>query len=192
MSRRHQNKRVLYLIAGLLLASGLFRIVGGATVALAEGSQAEPEPPEEIAQEAPPPDYSGIEAIVAELNAREEALLEREAALDNRMQALRVAEMEISGRLEELRAAEESLEATIALAETAAEDDLTSLTSVYENMKPADAAALFQEMSPEFAAGFLGRMRPDAAAAILAGLEPNHAYSISVLLAGRNVNVPTE
>jgi flagellar motility protein MotE (MotC chaperone) len=35
-------------------------------------------------------------------------------------------------------------------------------------------------------------MRADAAAAILAGLAPDQAYSISVVLAGRNANVPTE
>jgi flagellar motility protein MotE (MotC chaperone) len=47
-------------------------------------------------------------------------------------------------------------------------------------------------MDPVFAAGFLGRMRSDAAAAILAGLPPELAYSISVVLAGRNASVPTE
>jgi flagellar motility protein MotE (MotC chaperone) len=47
-------------------------------------------------------------------------------------------------------------------------------------------------MTPEFAAGFMARMRPDAAAAIMAGLEPATAYSISVVIAGRNARVPTE
>ncbi len=45
-------------------------------------------------------------------------------------------------------------------------------------------------MAPEFAAGFLGRMRPDAAAAVLAGLKPDKAYSISVMIAGRNATAP--
>ena len=61
---------------------------------------------------------------------------------------------------------------------------------IHENMKPKDAAALFEEMAPEFAAGFLGRMRPDAAGAVMAGLDPKTAYTISVLLAGRNADVP--
>ncbi len=51
----------------------------------------------------------------------------------------------------------ESAEAS--LADVAAENDLQSLTQVYENMKPKDASALFEEMSPEFAAGFLGLAR---------------------------------
>jgi flagellar motility protein MotE (MotC chaperone) len=91
-----------------------------------------------------------------------------------------------------LKEAETSLTATMALASSAAEDDLTQLTAVYENMKPKEAAQVFAAMDPKFAAGFLGRMRTDAAAAIMAGLEPDTAYAISVLLAGRNAAAPTE
>jgi flagellar motility protein MotE (MotC chaperone) len=59
-------------------------------------------------------------------------------------------------------------------------------------MKPADAAALFQAMAPEFAAGFLGRMQPASAAAVISGMPTDQAYSISVLIAGRNALAPTE
>ena len=101
-----------------------------------------------------------------------------------------MAEAEIAERLEELRAAEAELAATVAQVETAAESDLGRLVQVYESMKPGDAAALFQTMAPEFAAGFIGRMNPNAAAAILTGLEPDTAYTISVIIAGRNANAP--
>ena len=105
-------------------------------------------------------------------------------------QALALAEEQIEARLAALVAAEEDLAATISVADSAAEEDIARLTAVYENMKPKDAAALFEEMAPEFAAGFLGRMRPDAAGAVMAGLDPKTAYTISVLLAGRNADVP--
>jgi flagellar motility protein MotE (MotC chaperone) len=82
------------------------------------------------------------------------------------------------------------LKKTLAIADGAAEKDLAKLTAVYEAMRPADAAALFQTMAPEFAAGFLGRMRPEIAAAVLAGMNPGKAYSISVLIAGRNATAP--
>ena len=91
-----------------------------------------------------------------------------------------------------LEMAEESLVSTMARASTASENDLTRLTAVYENMKPKEASALFEEMDPEFAAGFLGRMRPDAAASIMTGLNSGKAYAISVILAGRNANAPSE
>ena len=91
-----------------------------------------------------------------------------------------------------LEEAEGILNATIAMAESASQTDVAQLTTVYENMKPKEAAALFEEMSPEFAAGFLGLMRPDVAAAIMTRLAPATAYSFSVVLAGRNANAPTE
>jgi len=84
------------------------------------------------------------------------------------------------------------LRETIALAESASDNDLDRLTKVYESMKPKQAAALFEQMNPNFAAGFLGRMRPEAAAMIMAGLSPEAAHSFSVVLAGRNANVPRE
>ena len=47
-----------------------------------------------------------------------------------------------------------------------------------------------EEMEPSFAAGFLARMRSDVAAGIMAGLKPETAYTISVILAGRNAKAP--
>ncbi len=55
------------------------------------------------------------------------------------------------------------MRALLAVAETAAQDDLAQLTSVYESMKPADASAIFAEMDPNLAAGFLGMMQPESA-----------------------------
>ena len=107
-------------------------------------------------------------------------------ALEDRMQALAIANEAAAARLAELAAAEDSLRRTLAIAETAAEDDLAGLTRVYETMKPKDAAALFERMDARFAAGFLARMRPEAGAGIMAGLSPEAAHAISVVLAGRN------
>ena len=88
--------------------------------------------------------------------------------------------------------AEEELRTTLAMADGATEADVDRLTTVYEQMKPKESAALFEEMDPNFAAGFLARMRPEAAAGIMAGLSPEAAYTISVVMAGRNSGVPKE
>ena len=132
-----------------------------------------------------------LSATLADVLVREKAVAEREKNLAIRVRTVELAEQEIRKSLLELEAAEARLSRTIAQAETASEDDLSRLTSVYESMKPKDAAILFQEMSPDFAAGFIGRMRPDAAAQLMAGLTPGAAYSISVVLAGRNAQTPT-
>ncbi len=194
---RKAGRGVLFLITGFFLASGLLRLGSGTGSAIAREVQAishsgsqqeEAEPVAPAACET----GEGIGELLAALKTREARVAAQEAALVDRMQVLAAAEEGAKRNLDALSAAEQKLRATMALADSAAEDDLSRLTSVYENMKAKDAAKLFEEMDPQFSAGFLGRMRPDAAAAIFAGMTPAKAYSISVILAGRNAEVPTE
>ena len=156
--------------------------------------------PERVAARPSGEDAQGIEALIEALAEREAALDEREAALAERAAAeeRRLAEgqgemaetrAELQGMLDELEAAEARLDAAIARASGAAEDDLARLTSVYESMKPKDAAALFETMESGFAAGFLGRMRPEAAAEVMAGMSPDRAYAVSAIIAGRNARL---
>ncbi len=185
--RRRATRGILWIIAALLLTSGVIRLTGTAGQALARGMS-------ELAADTPQVEPQAcqqepdIATVLTALKEREAKLQAREAALDNRLQALDLAEARVRQNLAALEQAEQRLRSTMAIADTAAEDDLARLTAVYENMKPKEAAALFEAMDPEFAAGFLGRMRPDAAAAIMAGLPPQAGYSISVILAGRNAN----
>ena len=130
--------------------------------------------------------------LLGALQARQAQIVEREAYIDGREQTLRVAEARIAEQLIALRGAEESLAATLALADNAAENDVAQLTEVYERMKPADAAGIFETMDIQFAAGFFARMRPDSAANIMAELPSDLAYSISVVMGGRNANAPRE
>lgn len=188
MSVKRKPRHVLTVVAVLLLLSGAVRIVTGMGPAIAlaqdqiaaETSLPEPEPQAEI------------EPVLAALQAREARVSEREVAVDDRLRAMALAQEELEKRLAELEAAEASLLAALALSETANDDDIARLTAVYEAMKPGDAAGLFEQMEPVFAAGFLVRMRADAAAAIMAGLDPQTAYSVSVIIAGRNANAPTQ
>ncbi len=201
--KRAKNKRsrkagrgVLFLITGFFLASGLLRLGSGTGSAIAREIQSlsHAEAEADTADHVTPAACEtgeGIGELLAALKNREARVAAQETALADRMQVLAVAEEGAKRNLAALTAAEQRLKATMALADTAAEDDLSRLTSVYENMKAKDAAKLFEEMDPQFSAGFLGRMRPDAAAAIFAGLTPSKAYSISVILAGRNAEVPT-
>lgn len=183
--RRHTRRGALVLLALLLASSGALRIGAGVGVALARA-------PEKPADGAPLVCPEPPVALAEALRRREEQVAVQEAALDDRKAALALAGQAIDAKLAELAAAEASLSDTLARADGASENDLTKLTSVYETMKPKDAAALFEAMAPEFAAGFIGRMRPDAAASVLSGMSADAAYSISVLLAGRNALVPTE
>ncbi|MEO9696444.1 MAG: hypothetical protein ABJF86_00145 [Tateyamaria sp.] len=183
-----------FLIASLLLGSAILRIALSAGTAVAETDFPDqlilPNTlaKSDLAQDVV--DQDRITTVLSAVREREKRVEERENQIDIRKKALDVALVEIERRLDALKLAEERLGATLAHAETAAEDDLARLTSVYENMKPKEAAALFEAMEPEFSAGFLARMRPDVAAKIMSGLEPQSAYSISAVLAGRNAQVP--
>ena len=118
---------------------------------------------------------------------------EKQLQLDRREQQLEIRRSVLNRSREELKKqiivlenAERELRVAIIETEAAVEEDLSTLTAVYDNMKPKEAIGLFEEMDPSFAAGFLNRMNPDQAAAIMAGISPEKAYAISVLMASRN------
>ena len=192
MKRNGASKSgTLLVIGGFLLGSALLRIGGQANEAMAKDIAPKPLPAT-IAKSEPEEHEEDLATVLSTLRARSDQLDAREHALADRARALEIAEQQIDEKLAALIEAEENLRQTIALAEIASEEDLTRLTTVYEAMKPKEAAPLFQEMAPEFAAGFLGRMRPDAAASIMSSMEAGSAYAVSVILAGRNASVPTE
>lgn len=193
MNKHHTPKRPnnsLGILAVLLLLSGVVRLSDQQFYAFAQdAANTNAETGADSQSVAGVPfDASAIETILAALKAREERLLEREAELQEVETRLSASEVRITAKIAELTEVEEKLASTLALADTAAEDDLTRLATVYENMKPKDTAALFSEMAPGFAAGFLGLMQPEAAAAVMTELEPQTAHTISVMLAGRNAN----
>ncbi|MCX7565773.1 hypothetical protein OS189_05415 [Sulfitobacter sp. F26169L] len=196
------------VIGALLLGSATIRILSSATGVLAQDSQLPTAPMPAASEKTKSADEvnttpqtadftqiskrsrSEMNSLIKALSEREAQVAVREKQLGMRMRALTIADMEIEKRLKDLSETEQSLRATLSLADEASEKDLLRLTALYENMKPKDAATLFEEMDPSFAAGFLGRMRPDVAAQVMAGLSPPTAYSISVILAGRNAEVP--
>ncbi|WP_283176524.1 hypothetical protein [Gemmobacter sp. 24YEA27] len=185
---RSTGRGTLVLIAFLFAASGAVRFGDGLGSSLARAAGADPVPEAVVAEGCGPLPQE----LAAALSAREARVTAQEAALADRAAALDLAGEVLDGRMEALRQTETELRATLALADGAAEADLARLTTVYESMKPKDAALLFTAMESQFAAGFLGRMRPDAAAAILTGMAPDKAYAVSAILAGRNAAAPRE
>jgi len=183
-ARRRIGRGSLVLVAALFAGSAALRFGDGIGHAFAVAS----EPPASAAQSCT--SDAGALALLKEVQAREQKVSERERLIADRSQAINLAEKRINERLVQLEAAEQKLSQTVAIADKAADADVARLVTVYENMKPKDAAPLFAAMAPDFAAGFIARMRPDASAAIMAQLDPRDAYSISVIMAGRNAGAP--
>ncbi|RLJ99907.1 MotE family protein [Ruegeria conchae] len=181
---------VLTVISLLMIGSAIIRIGLEAGPAVARGT--DPALAAQIKSERIETSAADLQVLLTELLSREVELNQRESMIVDREHALDIADQAIETRLAMLQEAEESLRETVAIAETAAESDLTQLTDVYQSMKPKDAAALFETMDAVFAAGFLSRMPPEAAANVMAGLSPEAAYGISVIMAGRNARAPQE
>lgn len=194
MKRRPARKRafrgVLPVLVLLLAGSSALRFEDGIGLAFATVT-AGPATAVETPLGHSEAEEEAVGMLIARLKAREAEVAAQEEALSQRALKLDRLAAEVSARLDELAKAEAALRATMALADAAAETDLTQLTAVYENMKPQDAAALFETMEPSFSAGFLARMKPASAAAIMAGLTPDKAYLVSLILSGRNIDAPT-
>ncbi|MEM7517297.1 MAG: hypothetical protein AAF368_10290 [Planctomycetota bacterium] len=176
-------------IVGLLVVSALTRLVSAGLALRPDDA-----PVEVVADSrallCPPSDE--VAQLLEQIADRDDDLTAREQDLALREQDAVVARQEALAALERLKAAEDRLAARMAASVEAASDDVAQLVSVYEGMKPKDAAALFETMEPPFAAGFLARMRPDSAASIFSNLSPDSAYALSVMMAGRNANAATE
>ncbi|MEM6441153.1 MAG: hypothetical protein AAF763_15830 [Pseudomonadota bacterium] len=156
-----------------------------------------------MAQEAAALDADAMEAqaclppedpvpLLAAVKERETFLEARADAIADRARLLEAAEARFRAEADRLQRMEAQLARTLAIAESAADEDVARLASVYEAMNPKSAAQIFQTMDVTFAAGFLTRMDREAAARILSGLPPDKAYAVSVVIAGRNAGAPRE
>jgi flagellar motility protein MotE (MotC chaperone) len=172
-------------ILSLLILSGLGRVVSASLGA----ETAEADPP--VADLLCPPSEE-VADLLRHVAARDAELDEREVAVSLREQDIRIAEQEVRAALAELRDARDALAARMAASDAASEEDVERLVSVYEGMKPKEAAALFEAMEARFAAGFLARMRAETASAIFSQMDPDAAYALSAIIAGRNADAARE
>lgn len=169
---------VLSFVAAFL-ASGLLRIWGGGRAYATDRQSIELETIDESA-------LPEMNILIKQLSERENRIKQREAELKNFENSMIEMRKKIEIQISALETAEQKLADRMASSNTASEEDLTLLTSVYEAMKPKVAAGLFASMDPEFAAEFLIRMDPEGTAAVFSNLPSDTAYALSVAMAGRN------
>lgn len=136
-------------------------------------------------------DDDAPDALLTAIRDREAQLEAEERRIADRAQTLNVAETKLAEQLAAFEEARARLEETLAQADSAAENDIARMTTVYENMKPAEAARIIERMEVRFAAGLMARMRPEIAAQVLAGMEADAAYAVTLTIASRNSAVPT-
>ncbi|WP_265501944.1 MotE family protein [Paracoccus beibuensis] len=110
--------------------------------------------------------------------------------IDTRKQELATAEATLRERLQELRAQKDSLGATTAGDTQAVRTDIDRLIAVYDQMKPAEAAAVLTNLPADFAAEILMRVQPETGARIIAAVEPRQAALLTAQMGARSVRTP--
>ncbi|WP_424929309.1 MotE family protein [Amaricoccus tamworthensis] len=192
MSSSPQRAGAVAIIAFCFLGSGAMRLTEHGS-AFAEGiSEAlEARNNAHAAPEAAEP-VEEADVLLSAIRDREKQLETEADNLSTRAQELSVAEKKLEEQLTAFRKAQEQLENTLAMADGAAERDIAQMTTVYEAMKPEEAARIFERMEISFAAGIMSRMRPEITADVLTAMEPDTAYAVTLTIASRNSGVPTE
>lgn len=129
------------------------------------------------------------EAVALATELRDRALrIERYMeALDTRKAELATAEAALKARASELRQQKSGIQSRRDGASQAVREDIDRLVAVYDQMKPAEAAAVLTNLPPDFAAEILMRVQPETGARIIASVEPRQAALLTAQMGARSV-----
>lgn len=130
------------------------------------------------------------EAVALAETLRDRALrIERYMeTIDEKKAELAQAEETLRVRLTELRAQKGGVQSRRVTQTDAVRSDIERLVAVYDQMKPAEAAAILINLPPEFAAEILMRVQPENGARIIASVEPRQAALLTAQMGARSVS----
>lgn len=129
------------------------------------------------------PDVAAERAVLEQLRARRAEIDAREQAAMQREVIVAAAERRLSQRIEELSALQSRLEAMERERSQREETGLRGLVRLYEGMRPRDAAAIFDELDMPVLLPIVDRMRDARAAPVLAAMRPERARALTAELA---------
>ena len=141
---------------------------------------AAPVPPP--AASAPPPSEAE-RRILLDLRKRHDELDAREAAMRTQESVLAAAGQKLDQRVSELKALQAHLEQLDAERRQREDKDWQGLATLYEKMKPREAARIFDDLEMPVLIKLVDRMKEAKAAAILAAMRPDKARETTTELA---------
>jgi flagellar motility protein MotE (MotC chaperone) len=129
---------------------------------------------------------SGAErAILERLQERREELDKRGRELDIRESLIAAAEKRMDGKLAEMKETEQRISAVTQQKDSAQAAQFKGLVTMYENMKPRDAAKIFDRMEPNVLIDIASKIDPRHMADIMAQMTPDTAQRLTVELASK-------
>ncbi|WP_289035883.1 hypothetical protein [uncultured Roseibium sp.] len=166
----------------------------------AEG-EIEPAEEESPATDGPPPLPDSLEiggsaaerAVLESLGKRRQTLEKQEGQLDLREKLLQATEERIQKRVDELKQLEQRIEGVVEEKRKQEESEIAGLVTMYENMKPKDAARIFDRLSLPILLKVVRQMKPRKMADVLSKMSPEAAEKLTVAIAsGASNPQPTQ
>src|SRR4051794_18911317 len=142
-----------------------------------EAAAATPEPPQVISP--------SERAILERLQARRQELEARAREIDIRENLLKSAEKRIEGRVEELKAVESRISTVTEQKKEAEDVRLKGLVTMYEGMKPKDAAKVFDRLEMGVLFEIASKISPRKMSDILGLMSAEAAERLTVEIARR-------
>jgi flagellar motility protein MotE (MotC chaperone) len=124
-------------------------------------------------------------AILERLQERREELDKRSRELDIREGLIAEAEKRVEAKLAEIKEAKAQLAIAVQQRDAAEAARLKGLVTMYENMKPRDAAKIFDHLDASVLMEVAAQINPRAMSEILALMSPDSAERLTVELASR-------
>jgi flagellar motility protein MotE (MotC chaperone) len=164
-------------------------LITGATPAAtpaAPAAAAAPRPPQPTPAGTQPPGVSASErAILERLQERRQELDTRQRELDMRENLLRATERRMEQRANELRELETRITGLEQRRDEAEQARFRGVVSMYESMRPKDAARIFDSLDMSVLIEVAKAMRPPKLADVIAQMQPEQAKRLTTELARR-------
>lgn len=146
-----------------------------------------PEPEKPAPRPPPPPEAipASERAILERLAARRDSLKQRSEALDLREQLLGTAERKLEEGVDTLKQVEERSDGSGSQRAESERAALKNIVTMYETMKPKDAARVFDRLNLDVLVPIVLAMNPRKMAEVLALMQSEPAEKLTVALANR-------
>ena len=128
--------------------------------------------------------------VLRQLAKRRDELTARERALDDREAMLKATEQRIAAQVEQMKQMKAEYQQMRTQRDDAAEASMRRLVTVYEAMKPDEAARIFETMEGAVLLDVVTRMGERRLAPILAQMSPARAQALTIAMANRRAIVP--
>jgi len=124
-------------------------------------------------------------AVLERLQARRQEIETRAREIDIRENLVKTAEQKLEGKLQELKATEARITAAEGQKAKAEAAKLKDLVTMYENMKPKDAAKVFDRLDIAVLYQIASQIAPRKLSDIVGQMQPENAERLTVEIARR-------